>query len=138
MSAALVGAEDTAAVAATAPQAPIAATAPIPVAAATELLPRRADRPPPRRRTALLALGLVALLVAGDWSRSGSSGTTLGRGRPDRLTNGVEPIAVAADEPLAVPLAVPFTLTVAIAGTGVGLRPGCRGRSRGRRVRGPR
>ena len=85
-----------------------------------------------------LALGLVALLVAGDWSRSARPGRPLGRGRPDRLTNGVEPIAVAADEPLAVPLAVPFTLTVAIAGTGVGLRPGCRGCPRGRRVRGLR
>jgi eukaryotic-like serine/threonine-protein kinase len=65
MRGALDGADEATAVAATAPQAPVAATAPIPVAAPTERLPRRADRPPPRRRPALLALALIVLLAAG-------------------------------------------------------------------------
>jgi len=80
---ALERAEDAGAVAATAPQAPVAATAPIPVAAPTERLPRRADRPPPRRRTPLVVLGLIiALLAAGGLAFTLAQDDTAGGAAP--------------------------------------------------------
>jgi serine/threonine-protein kinase len=52
-------------VTATTPLVPVEGTTPLPVVAPTQALPRRADRPPPRRRTIPLLLGIAALILLG-------------------------------------------------------------------------
>jgi hypothetical protein len=50
-------------VAVTTPIAPVGTTTKLPVVNPPEQLPRRAERPPPRRRTVTLILGLAALIL---------------------------------------------------------------------------
>ena len=70
---------------ATTPLPPIGATTPLPVAAGTESLPRRGDRPPPRRRTMPLLLALAGLALLGGLAFAllgGDPPKSLGQSRP--------------------------------------------------------